>query len=88
MEAGLSRAMPRSRRFDDLARAQAAGADAKASDAAVHNRTHGLQIRLEPAPVYVVRVADGSADHWSLVTNFTSLGHVVSRYWMKTNNEL
>ena len=48
--------------LDDLARAQAARADADALDAAVDHRPHRLQVRLEPARAHVVGVADAAPD--------------------------
>src|SRR5262249_46042814 len=65
-----------SSRLDDLARAQAAGADADASDAAVDHRADALQVRFEPARGHVVRVADVAADDRPLVTDFAALRHV------------
>src|SRR5688572_30816786 len=64
--------------LDDLARAQAARADAEALDAAVDHRADPLQVRLEPAGSHVVRVADVAADHRALVTDFAALRHVSS----------
>src|SRR4029078_12805748 len=59
----------------DLARAQAAGADADPAGATVDHRPHRLQVRLEPARAHVVGVAHGTTDDRSLVTNLAALGH-------------
>src|SRR5204862_794929 len=64
------------RRFRHLAAAQAPRADADALNPAVDNRTHELQVRLEPPRAHVVRVAVLPADHRSLAANLTSLRHV------------
>ncbi len=61
--------------LDDLARAQAAGADADALNAAIDHRADPLQVRFEPAGSHVVRVADVPADDRALVTDFAALRH-------------
>src|SRR3954447_13635537 len=59
----------------DLARPEAARADADPAHAAVDQRSHRLQVRLEPAGAHVVGVAHRPADDRPLVTNFAALGH-------------
>ena len=67
-----------SRGLDDLARPEAARADADALDAAVDQCPDGLKVRLEPARADVVRVAELTADDRALSANFTTLGHCLS----------
>src|SRR5687767_14398550 len=61
--------------FGDFVRAQAAGADADAADAAVDHRPHHLEIRLEAAGAYIVRVADRAPHDRLLAADFAYLGH-------------
>ena len=63
--------------LDDLARPQAARADAHAAHSAVHHGLHGLQVGLEPARPARCGRADGAAHHGALVANFAALGHDV-----------
>jgi hypothetical protein len=61
--------------LDHLIRPQAARADTKASDAAVDDRPHGLQIRLVAPWPHVVRVAVLPANDRALAANLTSFRH-------------
>src|SRR3954466_4556036 len=63
------------RRLDDLARAQAARADAHALDAAVDHRPDPLKVRLEPPRGGVGGVTDVPPDDRALITNFATLRH-------------
>ena len=71
--------------LDDLARAQAARADADALDAAVDHRADRLEIRLEPPRAHVVRVAVLPADDRTLPADFTALRH--KQYALSTHED-
>src|SRR5579863_7718758 len=65
------------RRLDDLAAAQAAGADRHAAHAAVDQGADALQVRLPGARGHVVRVTHVLAEHRALAADVTLLGHEV-----------
>ena len=73
----MSKPPPASRSggFDDLARAQAARADAQALDPAVDQRPDALEIRFEAARRDVVRVADVAADDRPFPAEFAAFCH-------------
>src|SRR5438309_1090593 len=64
-----------SRRFRDLAGAQAPRADTDALDRATDKRPHRLEVWLEAARADIVRVAHLPADNGTLSTNLATLGH-------------
>ena len=61
--------------LDHLAATQAAGADADPSGGAADERTYRLQVRLEPARSYVMRMRNCSADYRPLTADFAPLCH-------------
>src|SRR5688500_919260 len=63
------------RGLDDLARAQAARADAQPLNPAVHERAHALEVRLEPPGRHVMRVTDVPSHDRTLTADFTTFGH-------------
>ena len=73
--ASRSVAIERLGRLDDLARLQAARADPQPLDAAVDERAHPLQVRLEPPGCHVMRVADVPSHDRTLIADFTTFCH-------------
>src|SRR5687768_2283110 len=61
--------------LDDLAVAQAPRAHANPFGGAFDQRSHRLQVRLEPAWSHVVRVRNRSAHHRTLVADLAPLRH-------------
>ena len=61
--------------LDDLARPQAAGADAQTAHSAVHHRPDALKVRFKPARRHIVRVADIPADDRSFSAKFATFCH-------------
>src|SRR5687768_496711 len=61
--------------LDDLARAEAARADAQPLNAAVDERAHPLQVRLEPPRGHVMRVTDVPTHDGTLIADFTTFCH-------------
>ncbi len=59
----------------DQSRSQATGADANALVCALHDRTNGLDVRIEHASGLVVGMTDVVSGGWFLETDFTLKCH-------------
>src|SRR6188472_714817 len=63
------------RRLGDLSGAQAPCADPDSFGGPVHDRPHGLQVRLEPARPDIMGVRNRPADNRTLIADFATLRH-------------